>query len=389
MSMRGRIQIVAGGIAAALCWAGLAQVQPRTGSPEPPAPQSAPAQQPTTGPAPQMELTPKEFNFGDVWQGAPVKRDFTIKNTGSAELTLSTRSSCGCTVATKPKSPLPPGESTTFEISYDTKRFGVAKKKVTVSTNDPAQPNVDIDVTGDVKPLVAITPEERIKFDNLEPGSTATGTVKLENKFERPITLKLKEGQDFGRFDVTFKEIKPGAEYELTATTKPPLTTGWNHAQVVLETGSEAVPTIMVPVQANVQPRVLAFPEMIAVTPDMGQPTQRPVSVEYRVETPIEITDIKASSSAIKWERMPDEAPAPAPSRRAGHKLLVTVPAYADLPDDGARLEIFTSDKDPQYQKVVVRILKISRSAAPRRVEASPASQPAPGTSEQSTSGVR
>jgi hypothetical protein len=367
MSSSTHMRFVAGGFVAAICWGAMAQDQPRTQVAPAPATQPA-ATQPTTGPAPQMELTPKEFDFGDVWQGAPAKRVFTIKNAGSAELTLSTKSSCGCTVATKPKSPLPPGESTTFEISYDTKGLGKAQNKVTVITNDPVQPNFDINVIGSVKPLVAMTPADRVKFNDLEPGSVATQTLQLENKFERPLVLKLKEGQDFGRFDVTLKELKPGMEYELTATTKPPLTKGWNHTQVALETGSEVLPTIIVPVQANVQPRILAFPEMLAVTPDMTQPTQKSVSVDYRKETPVEITGVKASLDTIKWERVPDEAVQPA-GRRGSHRLLVTLPAFADLPADGATLEISTDDKDPQYQKLTVRILKVNQASPPRRVD--------------------
>ena len=47
-------------------------------------------------------------------------------------------------------------------------------------------------------------------------------------------TLKLKPGQDFGRFKIELKERKPGQEYELVATTVPPLDEDFNHTEILL-----------------------------------------------------------------------------------------------------------------------------------------------------------
>ena len=75
---------------------------------------------------PRLELSPTVFNFGEVWEGMPARQEFAVKNTGDAPLTLTLKTYCGCTPVTRPKSPLPPGESTTFTVSYSTKRKGPA-----------------------------------------------------------------------------------------------------------------------------------------------------------------------------------------------------------------------------------------------------------------------
>jgi hypothetical protein len=345
------------------------------------APASGPAaSQPTEGPSPRMELSSTQFDFGEVWQSQPVKRDFSIKNGGDADLTIAVKSSCGCTVATSPKSPLPPGESSTFAITYDTKRLGEANKKVTLSTNDPGQPNVDIAVIGTVKPVFAMSPTDRIMLQNLEPNAAERGTLKLVSQYGQPLPLKLKDGQDFGRFEITLKELKPGQEYELVAVTRPPLNIGWNQVDVALDAGAPDVPTITIPVSANVQPRVIAFPPMFSVNPETKEPTQKVVSVDYRKDTPIKIAAVQPTIAGIKYELLPDE-PVPADRKMASHKIRLTIPPYADVPADGAKVEILTDDQDPQYQKLEVRILKLNEVPRIRRILPKTEGEPKPDQS--------
>ena len=58
---------------------------------------------------------------------------------------------------------------------------------------------------------------------DLEPSSRETQKIKLENKYDEPLKLKIKEGQNFGQFEISLNELEAGKVYELTATTKPPL----------------------------------------------------------------------------------------------------------------------------------------------------------------------
>jgi hypothetical protein len=343
MTTRRTVYLAAIGAALALGTWVSAQNPPATSQPEP---------------AARMEISPTKFDFGETWQTVSVKREFTIKNTGNADLTIGAKSSCGCTVATTPKSPLPPGETTTFTITYDSKAAGQANRKVTLNTNDPAQASVEIPVVGRVKPVFIITPQSRITLHDLDPGSAERGALVLKNNFGRPLPLKLKAGQDFGRFDISLREIKPGMEYELVAVTRPPLDIGWNQINVALETGATEVPTITIPVNANAQPRVQLFPPMLAVNPENTGPIQKVVSVEYRQDTPIKITGVKPALDSIKYEMLPDEPPAP-DRKIASHKIRLTLPPYADVPADGARVEILTDDQDPQYQSLYVRIMKL------------------------------
>lgn len=313
--------------------------------------------QPTAGPAPRLVLKPTVFDFGEVWEGMPAKQEFTIKNAGDAPLNLSAKSSCGCTVASRPKSPLAPNETTTFTVEYKTSHVGKAHKTVTLMTNDPGQRNVKIDVKGVVKPLYKATPGKRIVFRDLEPGSKENVTVKLENKFEKPLMLKLKEGQTFGNFDVELREVKPGEAYELSVTTKPPLRVGWNRAIVKLATGLDVVPEISIPVHGNAQPRVFVSPFTLTVTPNDKEPSEKLLRVQYRTSSPVKITKVRSSLESVRCEVQPSTAPTGL-SKTAYHQIRVLLPPYDEIPEDGGLVEIFTDDKDEEYQRLEVPIVR-------------------------------
>lgn len=345
----------------------LKPTSPPPPTPSPAAPPAAAAEPPAApvGPAPKLEISPLEFDFGEVWQGFPAEREFTVKNVGEGPATLKVTTSCGCTPATQPKSPLEPGETTTFVVRYTTHHAGpVAGKTATLTSNDPSQPTVVIPVKGTVKPIFAMTPADRVMFNEAEVESVLSQTLRLENKYGSPLKLKLKEGQDFGRYEVQFKEIEEGMVYELTATTKPPLQMGFNGANIVLETPLEKVPTITIPVMANVQPPVVVIPPRLFVMPNRPQALEQTIRVQYRVDKPVQITGVNVSPDTIQYEMQPIDAPQPN-SRLAAYSIRIKLPAYEELPD-GAKIEIVTDSPQPEFQKISVPVVKqVSRPARP------------------------
>lgn len=346
----------------------------RPATPRPPA---APPQ-PTTGPSatapattgtPRLELSPTEFDFKEVWPGDPAEGEFTVRNSGTAPLSLETRSSCGCTVVSKPRARLDPGESTTFKISYTTTRAGPAQKSVQLITNDPEQRSVTIKVVGTVRALVVATPSDRIAFNNLDPDTVESKTVRLETKHDRPLNLKLRPDQNHESFEVELKEIEAGRVYDLTVTTKPPLRPKVNAATVQLDTGHEKVPTFPVQVTAHVTPPVTVSPPRLTVSATSGEPTEHILRLESRTAEPVRITEVKPNLDAIEWEILPLVEP-PAESRTWTQQVRVTLPPYADLPAGGATVQLLTDAADEQYREIKVPVV--------RAPSARPTTRPAP-----------
>lgn len=316
-----------------------------------------PASQPVDPDAPRVKVEPREFDFGEVWEGAPARQEFKVTNVGRQPLTLAVKTSCGCTPATKPKSPLAPGESCTFVVEYTTTTVGPAQKVATLHSNDPVEPTITIPVRGLVRPVFALSPARRMLFKGLELTSEETEVMKLKNDYPQPVTLKLKDGQDFKWFDVELKELKRGVEYDLCVTTRPPLRMGVNSGTIVLETSLSDLPTIMIRVMADATPRVHVQPAMLYVSQDGKPESYLTLDVVHRRNHALKIKDVRASIPGMRWQFGGEIEPPPGAITRT-IRLLVTIPGYESVPAEGTQLEISTTSEDPEFALIKVPLLR-------------------------------
>jgi hypothetical protein len=86
-----------------------------------------------------MEISPMEYDFGNIPKEVPVSTTFTITNTGDKPLIIQdAKASCGCTVPKKPEEPILPGESDEMEVTFTSKpnQAGQAiSKNITITAN--------------------------------------------------------------------------------------------------------------------------------------------------------------------------------------------------------------------------------------------------------------
>ena len=85
---------------------------------------------------PKIEFKEETIDYGTVTKGEDSGlRVFEFKNTGDSPLIISdVKSSCGCTVPTKPKEPIAPGKSGKIEVQYNMNP-GPISKTITVQSN--------------------------------------------------------------------------------------------------------------------------------------------------------------------------------------------------------------------------------------------------------------
>lgn len=104
----------------------------------------------TSTEGPVMEFESMDVDYGTIEQNSEPLRVLKFTNTGTEPLVIkNARGSCGCTVPTWPKEPIMPGEESTIEVRYATNRLGGINKKITITTNEEADPHV-IKVLGTV-----------------------------------------------------------------------------------------------------------------------------------------------------------------------------------------------------------------------------------------------
>jgi hypothetical protein len=89
-----------------------------------------------------MKFDKEEIDLGNVKKGSKTTAVFTVTNTGKNPLNISNvQPSCGCTTASKPEKPIPPGGSDKIEVVFEPKpeQTKEQNKSVTITANtDPA-----------------------------------------------------------------------------------------------------------------------------------------------------------------------------------------------------------------------------------------------------------
>lgn len=102
--------------------------------------------------APRIEFDHLEHHFGRVVQGKIVATSFPVKNAGDQDLVLlEATTPCGCTAVLPEKTVLAPGEWSRIDVTYDSAaRSGEVERIITVRSNDPEQPAVELKVVADV-----------------------------------------------------------------------------------------------------------------------------------------------------------------------------------------------------------------------------------------------
>jgi hypothetical protein len=120
---------------------------------------------------------------------SPLKADIVLKNTGSEKLTLNDpKPSCGCTTAPLEKKELSPGESTTMHVTLNVSHEGPVTKSVTITSNDPKNPNVPLYLKANVFSALTVSPTY-LAFNELQVGKKATSKVVIKNTSDKSITL--------------------------------------------------------------------------------------------------------------------------------------------------------------------------------------------------------
>lgn len=102
-----------------------------------------------------LEETNWVYDFGTIPSGEPSEKDFTVTNTGNAELVIQeATASCGCTAALVENPNLAPGETTVVRVSYDPRVNREAgkfiQKQIRIKSNDPLVPLAEFTISADV-----------------------------------------------------------------------------------------------------------------------------------------------------------------------------------------------------------------------------------------------
>ena len=103
-------------------------------------------------PKTEITFTETRHDFGVIIDGEMVKHDFRFRNTGAHPLLISkVDASCGCTVPSFPKEPIPPGGEGIITAKFNSEnRLGKQSKNLIVHSN-AQQDRISIGFDADVR----------------------------------------------------------------------------------------------------------------------------------------------------------------------------------------------------------------------------------------------
>lgn len=158
---------------------------------------------------PKAVATEPIKDIGFVAKGEKAAYDFAIRNEGDAPLQIQeVRAACGCTVADYDKV-IAPGQTGKVRVSVDTTTFnGAIAKGVTVFTNDPATPQMELTIRAQVEPFIKAKPGYA-RFITVQ-GETKEGTIvqTLWTPDKSPMNI-VKVDSPYPFLKVEYHEAKP------------------------------------------------------------------------------------------------------------------------------------------------------------------------------------
>jgi hypothetical protein len=139
---------------------------------------------------PEITFEKVVHDFGNIEPGSKNVCEFKFKNTGKSLLKITDVSkSCGCTPYTLAKEEYKPGEKGTLKVEYNANRqAGSVRKTLFVSSNDEANPRVELAIKAQVVLKIDYQPKKLDLLLNKENAGCPAITIKsLDGK---PFSIK-------------------------------------------------------------------------------------------------------------------------------------------------------------------------------------------------------
>jgi hypothetical protein len=245
--------------------------------------------------------------FGAVVQGTLVQHRFLLQNDGTGELHIDdVAAPCGCTVAVLSDHTVPPGGAAELHVTFDTARFGGRKTKtVSVSTDDPDQPVVDLTLTGEVLPEVVADPPV-LYLGRIRPGTEAIGGVRVVGTSGEAVRV-FDARVDNPVLNVTIEPPEPPSVegspgQQVVVRIAPEARRGRFSDTIRVSTSHPAVPLLEIPIFGSVESSVVVTPPHVTFRASAGgRRGEQGLHVRNMGTMPIQISGIRVTDLVMDY----------------------------------------------------------------------------------------
>jgi hypothetical protein len=240
-------------------------------------------------------------DVGTVSKGDKIVHDFVIKNEGDADLQITNvQPACGCTVAEFDKV-IKPGQTGKVHAVVDSATFsGPISKGVSVFTNDPEHPQIELTIHAKVEPYISI-----------KPGYARYITVQgepLEGNIAQTLWAPDGTSWDITSIDspfpflaVTFHEAKPeerlpdakGKQWKVEMKLSNQAKVGPLSDYVTVHTNHPKQKIVQIPVSGFVRPVVATTPPNADFGKiELKEPLKKALNIRNFATEPIKVTSV-------------------------------------------------------------------------------------------------
>lgn len=276
-----------------------------------------------TSPSASLVIEPAEkLDFGTIPREGPTMRQIKLHNRGTDFIEITkVHSSCGCTKVAilEAEKKIPPGGTSIVNVTADPKgiRRFVNKQTVTITSNDPLNPESRITVLARVDPEFELEPED-LDFGELQKGAPIERTILFRQLTDEPIEIKelvrTKPGNDITLSFAKRPENEwktPGKnEYTITVKLAEDISPGEINDTMAILSTCKRLPSFTY----GIKGKITAF---YKVTPPRGVMLRSPApdgSPSVGIATviadrPFEVVDLKPTSDEVLVTPKPGSAP--------------------------------------------------------------------------------
>lgn len=292
-------------------------------------------------------------DLGMVPKGEKAAHEFTIRNDGDAPLQIQeVKAACGCTVADYDKV-IAPGQTGKVRMSVDTATFsGPIAKGVTVFTNDPATPQMELTVRATVEPFIKVQPGYA-RYSTVQGEKEGTIVQTLWTPDKSPLEI-VKIESPYPYLKVSFREAKPEERakaaqdqqqwrIEMTLTNDAPV--GPLNEPVKVYTNNPKQKLVQIPVSGFVRPVIAVTPPVVDFgSIEVKEVLRKTFNVRSFATEPIKVTGIQDDLQGI------DASVEPLQDGREYQVRLTLKPELAKGPFNGKLVITTDSPKVPKLE---------------------------------------
>lgn len=316
------------------------------------------------GKSPRIHFNVTKHNFGNVPEGPAITHYFKFQNTGTDTLKISdVRASCGCTAASTATNDILPGQTGSIKATYNTSgRPGHGIKNITVTSNDPKDPSVVLNIEMTVVRDVDVNPE-RVYFSNARKGTGPTQSVtilgrpgkklkvlsaKTSNNIVEVVLKPYSEPVTELKNNINVVKNREGGIIDVTLPASLPITAVSDVIQIT--TDFKAKPEISIPVTADIVGRVQVFPKELHFGPELTRAT----TLQVQADPPqgFQVLKVTTEKKIVKATLIKTKGADNIDRYQVG--LKVTRPGSLPIGPMKDQLVLFTND--PEQSQITVPI---------------------------------